>query len=54
MNVPRHPIIEDNVVLYSNATVLGRITVGHNSIIGANIWLTHSVPPNSRIVRQKD
>jgi serine O-acetyltransferase len=54
INVPRHPIIEDNVVLYSNATVLGRITVGHDSIIGANIWLTNSVPPYSRIVQQKD
>jgi serine O-acetyltransferase len=53
LNVPRHPIIEDNVVLYSNATVLGRITVGHDSIIGANIWLTNSVPPYSRIVQQK-
>jgi serine O-acetyltransferase len=53
INVPRHPIIEDNVVLYSNATVLGRITVGHDSIIGANIWLTNSVPPCSRIVQQK-
>jgi serine O-acetyltransferase len=53
INVPRHPIIEDNVVLYSNATVLGRITVGHDSIIGANIWLTNSVPPYSRIVQQK-
>jgi serine O-acetyltransferase len=54
INVPRHPIIEDNVVLYSNATVLGRITVGHDSIIGANIWLTNSVPPYSRIVQQKN
>jgi serine O-acetyltransferase len=53
LNVPRHPIIEDNVVLYSNATVLGRITVGHDSIIGANIWLTNSVPPHSRIIQHQ-
>jgi serine O-acetyltransferase len=53
INVPRHPIIEDNVVLYSNATVLGRITVGHDSIIGANIWLTNSVPPHSRIIQHQ-
>ena len=54
INVPRHPVIEDNVILYSDATVLGRITVGHDSVVGANIWLTHSVPPHSRIVQQKD
>jgi len=46
---PRHPIIEDRVVIYSGATVLGRITVGHNSTIGGNVWLTRSVPPNSNI-----
>ena len=45
----RHPIVEDNVVIYSGATILGRITIGKGSIIGGNVWLTHSVPPNSRI-----
>lgn len=49
MDVPRHPIIEDNVTIYSNASVLGRITIGHDSVIGGNIWLTHDVPPCSRI-----
>lgn len=53
LNIPRHPIIEDNVVIYSNATVLGRITIGHDSIIGGNVWLTNSVPPHSRVVQQK-
>lgn len=53
VNVPRHPIIEDNVTIYSNATVLGRITIGHDSIIGGNIWLTNSVPPHSRILQRK-
>jgi serine O-acetyltransferase len=53
MNVPRHPIIEDHVVIYSNATVLGRITIGHDSVIGGNVWLTNSVPPHSRIIQQK-
>jgi serine O-acetyltransferase len=53
VNVPRHPIIEDNVVIYSNATVLGRITIGHDSVIGGNVWLTNSVPPFSRIVQLK-
>jgi serine O-acetyltransferase len=46
---PRHPIIEDNVVIYAGATVLGRITVGHGSTIGGNVWLTQSVPPGSFI-----
>lgn len=44
----RHPTVEDNVVLYSNATILGGKTViGHDSIIGGNVWLTKSVPPYS-------
>ena len=46
---PRHPIVEDNVVIYAGATILGRITIGHGSTIGGNVWLTHSVPPNSHI-----
>lgn len=53
VNVPRHPIIEDNVTIYSNSSILGRITVGRDSIIGGNIWLTSSVPPGSRILQQK-
>ena len=53
LNVPRHPIIEDNVTIYSNASILGRITIGHDSVIGGNIWLTHSVPPYSRILQSK-
>ena len=53
LNVPRHPILEDHVTVYSNASILGRITIGHDSIIGGNIWLTHSVPPNSRILQSK-
>jgi serine O-acetyltransferase len=46
---PRHPILEDDVTIYASATVLGRITVGRGSIIGGNVWLTHSVPPHSRV-----
>ena len=53
LNVPRHPIIEDQVTIYSNASVLGRITIGHHSTIGGNIWLTHDVPPYSRILQSK-
>ncbi|WP_082537046.1 MULTISPECIES: serine O-acetyltransferase EpsC [unclassified Aureimonas] len=46
---PRHPIIEDDVVIYAGATVLGRITVGKGSSIGGSVWLTRSVPPGSQI-----
>ena len=53
LNIPRHPIIEDYVTVYSNASILGRITIGHHSTIGGNIWLTHSVPPYSRILQSK-
>jgi serine O-acetyltransferase len=53
LNVPRHPILEDNVVVYSNSTILGRITIGHDTIIGGNIWQVYSVPPHSRIVQKK-
>lgn len=49
VDIPRHPIIEDNVTIYSNASILGRITIGKGSVIGGNIWLTHSVPPNSKV-----
>jgi len=49
--VPRHPIIEDNVVIYAGATILGRVTVGRDSVIGGNVWLTHSVPPGSLITQ---
>lgn len=51
VNVPRHPIIEDNVTIYSNASILGRITVGHDSIIGGNVWLTESVAPHSKVLQ---
>jgi serine O-acetyltransferase len=53
VNVPRHPIIEDNVIIYSNSTILGRITIGHDSVIGGNIWQVYSVPPYSRIIQRK-
>ena len=53
INLPRHPIIEDNVTIYSNSSILGRITVGKGSVIGGNVWLTNSVPPGSNIVQRK-
>lgn len=48
---PRHPIVEDNVVIYAGATILGRITIGAGSVIGGNVWLTHSVPTGSHITQ---
>ncbi|MBR3221217.1 MAG: serine acetyltransferase [Kiritimatiellae bacterium] len=48
--VKRHPNVEDNVVIYAGATILGGGTViGHDSEIGGNVWLKDSVPPNSRV-----
>jgi len=46
---PRHPIVEDEVVIYAGATVLGRVTIGRGSVIGGNVWLTRSVPPGSMV-----
>lgn len=47
----RHPIVEDDVVIYAGATVLGRVTIGRGASIGGNVWLTRSVPPGSRIAQ---
>lgn len=49
--LPRHPIIEDDVVIYAGATILGRVTIGHGSVIGGNVWLTRSVPPGSNVTQ---
>ena len=51
--IPRHPILEDEVIVYSNATILGRITIGKGATIGGNIWVTENVPAGTRIVQQK-
>lgn len=48
---PRHPIVEDDVVIYAGATILGRVVIGRGSSIGGNVWLTRSVPPGSNIVQ---
>ncbi len=47
--IKRHPDIEDGVVIYSGASILGDITIGHHSVIGGNVWLTESVPPYSTV-----
>jgi serine O-acetyltransferase len=49
----RHPTIEDHVVIYANATILGgKTTIGHHSIIGGNAWITKDVPPHSQVYHQ--
>lgn len=49
----RHPIVEDEVVIYAGATILGRITIGKGTVIGGNVWLTKSVPPGSNVTQAK-
>jgi len=49
--IARHPIVEDDVIVYSGATILGRITIGRGSIVGGNVWLTRSVPPESHVAQ---
>ena len=51
--IPRHPIIGDNVVIYSNATILGRITIGSNAVIGGNIWVTTDVAEGEKLIQAK-
>lgn len=49
--LPRHPIVENDVVIYAGATILGRVTIGHDSIIGGNVWLTRSVEAHSNVTQ---
>ncbi|MEG1617054.1 MAG: serine O-acetyltransferase EpsC [Bacteroidales bacterium] len=51
--VARHPIIGNNVVIYSNATILGRITIGDGATIGGNIWVTEDVAPGARLLQSR-
>lgn len=50
--IPRHPILEDDVIVYSNASILGRITIGKGATIGGNIWVTHDVPAGAFITQK--
>ena len=50
--IPRHPILQDNVIVYSNATILGRITIGEGSVIGANLWVTEDMEPNTKVYKK--
>ena len=53
VNEPRHPILEDNVTVYSNTSILGRVRIGHDSIIGGNLWLTHDVPAGTKVLQAR-
>ena len=53
LDLPRHPIIEDRVTIYSNSTIRGRIRIGHDSIIGGNLWITKDIAPNSHVRQPK-
>ncbi|MCK4547196.1 MAG: serine acetyltransferase [Candidatus Eisenbacteria sp.] len=50
--IDRHPIVEDDVIIYSGATILGRVTIGRGSVVGGNVWLVDDVPPGSRIAQK--
>jgi serine O-acetyltransferase len=49
----RHPIISDRVTIYSGATILGRVQIGSDSVIGGNVWITKDVPAMSRVVQHR-
>ena len=51
--IPRHPILEDDVIVYSNATILGRITIGKGAVVGGNIWVTQDVPAGASITQKR-
>jgi serine O-acetyltransferase len=51
--IARHPIVEDEVIIYGGATILGRVTIGRGSVIGGNVWLTNSLPPNSKVTQAR-
>ena len=51
--IPRHPILEDNVIVYSNATILGRITISKGTVIGGNIWVTQGTKPGEQLIQSK-
>jgi serine O-acetyltransferase len=51
--VPRHPIVEDDVIIYAGATILGRVRIGRGSVVGGNVWLTSDLPPGSHITQAR-
>lgn len=51
--IDRHPILEDNVIVYSNSTILGRITIGKDAVIGGNVWVTEDVEPGAKVLQHR-
>lgn len=51
--LPRHPIVEDDVIIYSGATVLGRVTIGRGAILGGSVWVTEDVPPHTIVAQAR-
>jgi serine O-acetyltransferase len=51
--IPRHPLVEDDVIIYGGATILGRVTIGRGSVIGGNVWLTRDVAAGSKVTQQE-
>lgn len=51
--IDRHPILGDNVIVYSNSTILGRITIGHDAVIGGNVWVTEDVAPGAKVLQRR-
>ena len=51
--IDRHPILEDNVIVYSNSTILGRVTIGHDAVIGGNVWVTEDIAPGTKVLQRR-
>ena len=51
--IDRHPILEDNVIVYSNSTILGRVTIGRDAVIGGNVWVTEDVAPGAKVLQRR-
>ncbi len=49
--IPRHPLVEDDVIIYSGTTILGRVRIGKGSTIGGNVWLDHDIEPGSTVMQ---
>ena len=51
--IERHSILEDNVIVYSNSTILGRVTIGHDAVIGGNVWVTEDIAPGTKVLQRR-
>jgi len=51
--LPRHPVVEDDVIIYAGATILGRVNIGKGSVVGGNVWITRDIPAGAQIVQSR-